>query len=215
MTESKDCFPHKQVLPVFKQTGICLTGHVKLLKNIRSCNICQDVLPLNPRPILQFSKQSQMILIGQAPGIKAHDSNRPWNDASGVRLREWLEMPEDEFYCAKTLAIVPMGFCYPGRGASADNPPRPECSARWMDMILSQLKEIKLIILVGSYSSDYFLGRGDLSSRIREHALSDSDFIVLPHPSPRNNIWLAKNPWFQNEALPLIRCKLNKKKTHL
>lgn len=183
---------------------------MKLLKEIRSCNICQDALPLIAKPILQFSRQSKMILIGQAPGIKAHETNRPWNDASGIRLREWLEIEESDFYCAKTLAIVPMGFCYPGRGTSGDNPPRPECSVRWMDTILFHLKDVKLKILVGSYATSYFLGKGDLTSKIREHSQNDSSYIVLPHPSPRNNVWLSKNSWFLEDALPLIRLKLNR-----
>jgi uracil-DNA glycosylase len=194
---------------VHKQAELCFTiVEMELLKDIRSCNICQDSLPLIAKPILQFSKQSKLLLIGQAPGIKAHNTNRPWNDASGIRLREWLKIDESDFYCAKKTAIVPMGFCYPGRGASGDNPPRPECSARWMDSILHYLKNIELKILIGSYAANHFLGKGDLTSKIRLHSTSNSPYIVLPHPSPRNNIWLSKNAWFLNEILPLIRFKI-------
>lgn len=181
---------------------------MKLLKEIKNCNICADVLPLGPRPVLQFSKYSPVLLVGQAPGLKVHETGRPWNDASGVRLRQWLQMSEDEFYSTKNLAIVPMGFCYPGRGASGDNPPRPECSTRWMDIILSYLDQIQLTILVGSYSTEYFLGPGKLTDKIREYARNDLPYIVLPHPSPRNNIWLAKNQWFEKDDLLLIRQKL-------
>ncbi|MCM2349235.1 MAG: uracil-DNA glycosylase family protein [Bacteriovoracaceae bacterium] len=179
-----------------------------LLKDIRSCTLCQDELPLEPRPILQFSRKSKMLLIGQAPGLKAHETHRPWNDPSGVRLREWLRMSEKEFYQADRLAIIPMGLCYPGRGASGDLPPRPECRVRWMDSILCHLKEVKLKILVGTYATEYFLGKGSLTEQIKEHSFSDSSFIVLPHPSPRNNIWLAKNKWFEHESLPLIQQKI-------
>lgn len=180
---------------------------MKLLDEIRSCRICEDVLPCPPRPILQFSSQSKILLIGQAPGIMAHESRRPWNDKSGVRLREWLQIPEDVFYDPYQLAIVPMGFCYPGRGKSGDNPPRPECKVRWLDLILCQLKEIRLTVLVGSYAVEHFLGKGELSSHIKEHANHDSPYLVLPHPSPRNNIWLARNRWFEQTLLPSIREK--------
>lgn len=181
---------------------------MKLLNEIRSCTLCQDELPLTPRPILQFSRTSKIILIGQAPGLLAHETNKPWNDASGIRLRTWIQISEQDFYQPKNLAIVPMGFCYPGRGKSGDRPPRPECRVRWMDSILCHLKEARLKILVGSYATEYFLGSGNLSEKIKEHALVDSPYVVLPHPSPRNNIWLAKNKWFENDYLNLIRIKI-------
>lgn len=181
---------------------------MNLLNEIKGCSLCSDVLPYGARPVLQFAKDSPLLLVGQAPGLKVHETGRPWNDASGIRLREWLQINEDDFYSTKKLAIVPMGFCYPGRGRSGDNPPRPECSVRWMDIILSYLKNIRTTILVGSYSTEYFLGPGKLTDKIREHARNDSRFIVLPHPSPRNNIWLAKNQWFEKEDLILIRQKL-------
>lgn len=180
----------------------------KLIREIRSCTFCERELPLEPRPILQFHRSSRMLLVGQAPGIKAHDSRKPWNDASGERLREWLNLSHDQFYDPKFLSIVPMGFCYPGRGQSGDLPPRKECSALWMDSILSHLKKLEHIIVVGSYSANYFLGPGDLTAKIHEHAQNDSPYIVLPHPSPRNNIWLKKNEWFEHESLKLIRLKL-------
>lgn len=183
---------------------------MKLLTKIRSCNLCREELPLNPKPILQFSRSSKIMLIGQAPGILAHETNRPWNDASGIRLRTWLQISKQDFYQASNFAIVPMGFCYPGRGKSGDNPPRPECQVRWMDTILCHLKEVRLKILVGSYATEYFLGPGKLSEKIKEHATIDSPFVVLPHPSPRNNIWLAKNKWFEQDHLNLIRLKISR-----
>lgn len=182
---------------------------MSLLKEIKNCNFCEGVLPLAPRPILQFHRSAKILLVGQAPGIKAHDSGKPWNDASGERLRDWLTLTPEVFYNPKLISIVPMGFCYPGKGKTGDLPPRKECSSLWMDSILSHLKNLEVIILVGSYSSQYFLGDGDLSLKIREHAKNDSEFIVLPHPSPRNNIWLKKNDWFEKEALRNIRRKLS------
>lgn len=179
----------------------------KLLREIRSCTFCESELPFPPKPILQFHRSSKLLLIGQAPGVRAHHSGKPWNDASGERLREWLEIDVEKFYNPKFLSIVPMGLCYPGRGKTGDLPPRKECSVLWMDSILSHLKNLEKLILVGSYSTNHFLGAGDLTQKIREHAVSDSHYVVLPHPSPRNNIWLRKNEWFEREALPLIRRK--------
>ncbi len=180
----------------------------RLLNEIKSCNLCREHLPFAPKPILQFHRSSELLLVGQAPGTKAHESGIPWNDPSGVRLRQWLQVSDETFYDPKKISIVPMGFCYPGPGTSGDLPPRPECSERWMQSILSHLTNVRTIILVGAYSSTYFLGAGDLRSKIRDHATNASRFVVLPHPSPRNNIWLKKNEWFERESLPRIRRKL-------
>lgn len=185
-----------------------MIGSMKLLDEIKSCQLCANELPLAPKPILQFHPKSEFLIIGQAPGIKAHESGIPWNDASGVRLRQWLNIHDQDFYNPRKFSIVPMGFCYPGKGKSGDLPPRKECSTRWMDTILCHLKNVKSIILVGNYSAAYFLGEGKLSDKIMEHSKIDSSFIVLPHPSPRNNIWLRKNEWFEYECLPSIRRKL-------
>lgn len=180
-----------------------------LLKEIKSCNLCQDVLPLEPKPILQFHRQSRILLVGQAPGIKAHNNNSPWSDASGRKLRDWLGVSEKDFYDPKKISIVPMGFCYPGKGESGDLPPRKECSTRWMDSILSHMTKLELILLIGNYSVKHFLGEGNLTEHIKDHAGMDSQFIVFPHPSPRNNIWFKKNDWFEKETLPQIRQKFN------
>ena len=182
---------------------------MKLMKEIKSCNLCQDVLPFAPKPILQLHSDSALLLVGQAPGVKAHESGTPWNDASGERLRQWLQLAPESFYDSKLMSIVPMGFCYPGKGKSGDLPPRKECSVRWMDTIISHLGNLEVIILVGSYATEYFLGEGELSRKIKDHAVSETPFIVLPHPSPRNNIWLKKNAWFEEESLPKIRKKLS------
>jgi uracil-DNA glycosylase len=181
---------------------------MKLIHEIRNCTLCADVLPLEPRPIFQLSASAKILIISQAPGIKAHESNKPWNDASGIRLREWLKINEQDFYDAKKTALIPMGFCYPGKSPSGDLPPRPECSARWMDTILCALKNVRIKIFVGSYSANHFIGNGILTDKIKEYAFNEEALIVLPHPSPRNNIWLSKNTWFEKESLPLIREKL-------
>jgi uracil-DNA glycosylase len=183
---------------------------MKLLNEIKNCSLCRFDLPLEPRPILQFHSSAQLLLMGQAPGLKAHETNKPWNDASGVRLRGWLGLESKTFYNPKKTAIVPMGFCYPGRGKSGDLPPRKECTTRWMDTILCELTQLQMIILVGSYAASYFFSDGNLTQHIREQAESSSSFIVLPHPSPRNNIWLSKNEWFEANSLPKIRRKLEK-----
>lgn len=188
--------------------------YMTLLKEIRACTLCSDVLPLPPRPILQFGRSSSLLIVGQAPGFAAHESGRPWNDASGERLRQWIEITHDHFYDPARVAIVPMGFCYPGRGKNGDLPPRPECSIRWMDTILSELKNIQMTVIIGSYAASYFCGKDDLSTHIMEHAFNLSSMIVLPHPSPRNNIWLAKNPWFVRDCLPAIRKKFWRKVSH-
>lgn len=180
----------------------------QLLSEIKACNLCEDRLPFKPNPILQIHAASEILIIGQAPGLKAHQTGIPWNDASGVRFRDWLQISFSDFYNPKKISIVPMGFCYPGRGKSGDLPPLKECSIRWMDSILADLKNLKLIVLVGNYSTQYFLGLGSLAPRIKQYALNLSPYIVLPHPSPRNNIWLKKNPWFELECLEQIRKKL-------
>lgn len=178
-----------------------------ILEEIRSCELCTDVLPFAPKPILQIAPQARMLIMGQAPGLAAHNSGIPWNDASGKRLREWLQIERETFYSPE-VAIVPMGFCYPGRGKSGDLPPRRECHTRWMDTLLCDLPEIRLKILVGTYAVRFFFPHSSLNELIQEHSQSESEFIVLPHPSPRNNIWLARESWFEKEALKKIQEKL-------
>lgn len=178
-----------------------------LLRKARACTLCQEFLPFDPKPILSFSKESRILVVGQAPGTKAHESGTAWNDASGERLRNWLGVTKEQFYDNRIFAIVPMGFCYPGKGKSGDLPPRPECSAKWMQLILKQLKKIELTILIGSYSQNYFLktGSGDLTTTVKNWAMYSPQYFPLPHPSPRNNIWLAKNPWFEKSLVPQLK----------
>ncbi len=183
----------------------------KLLNEIRRCTTCKTHLPYPPKPILNFSTKSKIAIIGQAPGIKVHNSGIPWNDASGDRLREWLNVTPEEFYDVKNFAIVPMGFCYPGNNGKSDLPPRPECAELWMDKILKTLKNKQLILLIGQYSQNYFLKdlkKKTLTDTVKHYQEYLPDYFVLPHPSPRNNIWLKKNPWFVKSNLSELRKKI-------
>jgi len=177
----------------------------RLLQEIRACTNCSEHLPLGPRPIANFSAKSRILLVGQAPGTRVHETGIPWNDPSGVRLRSWLDVTEDQFYDPDLFAIVPMGFCYPGRGKSGDNPPRPECAPLWMERIREHLTNVEMTILIGQYSINYFLGdqkKRTLTETVRSWRDHFPKYVVLPHPSPRNNIWLKKNEWFEQDLVP-------------
>lgn len=183
-------------------------GVKKLINEIRDCIICAEHLPLGPRPIVSFSAGSKILLVGQAPGTRVHETGIPWNDPSGDRLRNWFDLDKDAFYDTKNFAIVPMGFCYPGRGKSGDNPPRPECAPQWMPQVRSRLKCVGLTVLIGQYALGYFLGerkKKTLTATVENWKEYFPEFLVLPHPSPRNNIWLKKNPWFERELVPEMR----------
>ena len=179
-----------------------------LLRDIRACRLCEAQLPLGPRPVLRASETARLLVVGQAPGTLVHGSGIPWSDASGMRLREWLRMDRDHFYNESRVAIVPMGFCYPGRGAAGDLPPRPECSATWHPKLLPMLGDIRLTLLIGQYAQAYFLGESrkktltDTVAAWREYA---PRFFPLPHPSPRNVGWFKHNPWFDAEVIPALR----------
>lgn len=182
-----------------------MISKIDIISKIRNCTECAHSLPFSPKPILQYSSNAKVILIGQAPGIKAHQSNKPWNDASGERLRIWLDMTEHTFYDKNTLSIVPMGFCYPGKGKSGDLPPRPECAPKWHPQLVQQ-DTSKVILLVGKHAQDYYLkDKRTLTERIRKWLEYQVQFLPLPHPSPRNNIWLKKNSWFEKEILPQMQ----------
>lgn len=179
-----------------------------LLAQILACKRCKGYLPFAPRPVVRFSSKSRILIVGQAPGKKVHESGVPWDDASGDRLRQWLGMTKEEFYNTDNIAIVPMGFCYPGKGKSGDLPPRPECAQAWMEKVRAQLKNVKLTILIGQYAQAYFLQekrQPTLTATVQRWKDYLPAYIVLPHPSPRNNIWLKKNQWFEQEQLPALR----------
>jgi uracil-DNA glycosylase len=177
-----------------------------LLAEVRACRACADFLPLGPRPVLQMSQTSRILIAGQAPGTKVHLSGVPFDDASGDRLREWMGVSKDEFYDASEIAIIPMGLCYPGRSPTGgDAPPRPECAPLWRARLLAQLPELRLTLLVGSYAQAYVLGRGAMTERVRNFRAGLPAYFPLPHPSWRSRIWEAKHPWFEAEVLPALR----------
>ncbi|MFA0147957.1 uracil-DNA glycosylase family protein [Vibrio lentus] len=179
-----------------------------LLKEIRQCTACEPHLSHGANPVIQAHPNARLLIIGQAPGIKVHQSSIPWNDASGERLREWLGMDSDTFYDQQKVAIVPMGFCYPGKGKSGDLPPRKECAALWHQKVLQSLPNIQMTLLIGQYAQNYYLkdkATNTLTETVRNWQAWAPEFLPLPHPSPRNNIWLKKNPWFESEVIPYIR----------
>lgn len=177
----------------------------ELKKNIKACMLCEANLPFPPKPTLSFSASSKILIVGQAPGIKVHESGIPWNDASGDRLREWLGVTKKQFYSTKNFSIVPMGFCYPGKGKSGDLPPCPECAETWMAPILEKLPKRSITLLIGQYAQGWFLKslkKATLTETVKNWQTYLPEYFVLPHPSPRNNIWLKKNPWFEKKLVP-------------
>ena len=182
-----------------------------LLREIRACRICEAHLPLGPRPVLQAAAGAKLLIIGQAPGARVHASGIAWSDASGQRLRDWLQMDEATFYDPTRVAIVPMGFCYPGQMNSGDAPPRPECRATWHPRLLPLLPNIGLTLLIGRYAQAYFLGarrKDSLTSTVRAWREFGPRYLPLPHPSPRNVAWFKANPWFAGDVLPTLRAQV-------
>lgn len=180
----------------------------KLLSEIRTCTVCTKFLPNKPRPIVQASIHSKIVIIGQAPGQKVQNSSIPWDDASGNELRRWLGVSKEQFYDEQLFALVPMGFCYPGKGTSGDLPPRPECAPLWHAPLLKNMKKAKLIILIGQYSQNYYLGealKATLTDTVKNSKEYLPTYLPLVHPSPRNRIWQKKNPWFEKEVVPILR----------
>jgi uracil-DNA glycosylase len=172
----------------------------------RACAHCAAHLPLGPRPVFRVSPTARLLIIGQAPGTKVHATGIPWNDPSGERLRGWLMMDREQFYDASRVAIVPMGFCYPGRLPNGgDAPPRPECAPLWQAKLLSAMPAIRLSLLVGGYALTHFLGKGPMTERVRAYRDYLPMYFPLPHPSWRTTGWERNNPWFQAEALPALR----------
>ncbi|MBS0284819.1 MAG: uracil-DNA glycosylase family protein [Proteobacteria bacterium] len=193
-----------------------------LLDEIGRCRLCAPHLPHEPRPVVQAGRNARLRIVGQAPGRKVHQSGIPWDDASGNRLRAWIGLTPAEFYDAEKVAIIPMGLCYPGKAASGDNPPRPECAPRWHARLAALLPDIGLTLLIGQYALASYLGAvrkatlGDTVRAWREYL--PRGVLPLPHPSPRNQPWLARNPWFEGEMLPdlqaAVRAALTDRSTH-
>lgn len=180
----------------------------KLIQEITGCTTCSEHLELGPRPVFSIHKNSKIAIIGQAPGLAVHKSGIPWDDKSGDNLRNWLGVDSDTFYNPEIFAIVPMGFCYPGKGKSGDLPPRKECAPQWHGELLKHMKQLKLTLLIGQYAQGYYLGskkKKTLTETVKSFETYLPDYIVLPHPSPRNNIWMAKNPWFKEKVIPKLQ----------
>jgi uracil-DNA glycosylase len=179
-----------------------------LLTEIRACRVCEAELPLGARPVLIADTRARILVAGQAPGTRVHATGIPWNDASGKRLREWLGLEPEVFYDPARVAIVPMGFCYPGTGKSGDLPPRPECRRLWHDRIIGLMPNLELRIVIGQYAHAYHLA-GRARATLTETVAAWREFAPgvypLPHPSPRNQMWLKRNPWFAAELLPDLR----------
>ncbi len=181
-----------------------------LLTEVRACTRCAAHLPLGPRPVLQLHASARLLVAGQAPGRKVHETGLPFNDASGDRLRDWLGISRATFYDARQVAIVPMGFCFPGTGKSGDLPPRPECAPAWRAPLLSHLQQLRLTLVIGRYALAYHLpdAGASLTEGVQSWRKHWPRVVPLPHPSGRNNLWLRRNPWFEQELLPLLRTRV-------
>lgn len=187
----------------------------QILMQARACTLCAANLPLGPRPVLQMAPEARILIIGQAPGLKVHQTGIPWNDPSGDTLRRWLDLSREQFYDPQLIAIMPMGFCYPGKGKSGDLPPRPECAPAWHQQLLEVLPNIELTLYIGLYAQRYYLSHRDskryktLTETVRHWRDFAPSQLPLPHPSPRNRYWLTNNPWFEAEELPALRQRVH------
>ncbi len=182
----------------------------QLVKEVSHCRAC-DGLPLGPKPIFQISPRSKVLIAGQAPGHVTHAKGIPFDDASGKRLREWLGVSKEAFYNADNFAIIPMGFCFTGSGSGGDLPPAKLCAQLWRERLLSQITDLKLSVIIGRYAMNWHLPDSkklSVTDAVRDYNNSLLAEIVLPHPSPRNNIWLSKNPWFAEEVIPRLQTRV-------
>jgi uracil-DNA glycosylase len=182
-----------------------------LLQDVRACTLCAVQLPLGPRPVVQIHPSARILIVGQAPGRKVHATGVPFDDASGDRLRDWLGISREVFYDAQSVAILPMGFCYPGTGKSGDLPPRSECAPAWRAPLLTQLKSVQLTLVIGQYAQAYHLPEDatSVTESVQAWRKHWPHTVPLPHPSPRNNLWLKRNPWFANELLPTLQARVS------
>jgi uracil-DNA glycosylase len=181
---------------------------IKLTQDIRACTRCEEFLPLGARPIIQVNESAKILIVGQAPGSRVHETGIPFDDPSGDRLRNWLGVDKTIFYDDQYFALVPMGFCFPGTGKSGDLPPRIECAQTWRSELLRHLCKVELTIVIGQYAQAWHLG-GRLKDNLTNTVKAWQDYwpsvMPLPHPSPRNNIWLKKNPWFEKEVVNALQ----------
>lgn len=180
----------------------------RLLESVRGCRACENELPLEPRPVIRATTTARLLIVGQAPGVRVHESGVPWDDPSGERLRQWMGITRDRFYDERHIAIIPMGFCYPGRGKSGDLPPRTACAELWLSRLLAHLPDVQLTLLIGRYAQAHYLGgrcQRTLTETVRAWRDYQPHYLPLPHPSGRNNIWLRRNGWFETEVIPTLR----------
>lgn len=183
----------------------------ELLVAVRACRACEAHLPLGPRPVLSANESARILIVGQAPGVRVHETGIPWSDPSGERLRAWMGVDMTAFYDASRIAIIPMGYCYPGRGAGGDMPPRRECAALWLDQLLARLPRIELTLLIGQHAQRHFLGsrrKLSLTETTRAWREYAPGYIPLPHPSPRNQPWFKRHPWFERQLVPMLRARI-------
>ena len=184
-----------------------------LVKEVRACKICAKHLPFEPNPVVRPSSTAKILLVGQAPGTRVHATGIPWNDPSGDKLREWMGVDKDLFYNNKKIAIMPTGFCYPGKGKSGDLPPRPECAPTWHPRLMQHMRKIELILLIGQYAQKYYLKESvkkTLTETVQAWKQYAPLYLPMPHPSPRNKLWLKKNAWFEDDVVPMLRRKVKK-----
>lgn len=180
----------------------------QLTARILACTVCQAVLPFPPRPVFQAATDSKLLIIGQAPGLRVQQSGVPWDDRSGDILRAWLGVSKDQFYDSHQFALMPMGFCYPGTGSTGDLPPRPECAPLWHESLLTRMPHLKLTLLIGRYAQQHYLktaSNASLTENVRNFQRFLPQYLPLVHPSPRNAIWLKKNPWFGTDVVPKLQ----------
>lgn len=179
-----------------------------LVAEVRACRVCARYLPLGPRPIFQIGRKARILIAGQAPGRKVAETGVPFDDPSGDRLRDWMGITREAFYDPEKVAILPIGFCYPGKAESGDRPPRHECPPLWRKRLLEQLPALQLTLAIGQYAQAWHLGgrrKANLTDTVRDWRAFGPTLVPLPHSSPRNNPWLAANPWFAGEVLPTLK----------
>ncbi len=181
------------------------------IQDINSCTICADYLPLGPKPIFSIHPSAKISIIGQAPGRLAHESGIPWNDPSGDRLRQWLNIDKETFYDPSIFAIIPMAFCYPGKGKTGDLPPRKECAPQWHKIAWDLMPNIQLNLVIGSYAQKHYLGKNGkktLTANVESFEEFLPHYFPMPHPSPLNGRWLRRNQWYEKEVIPVLREKV-------
>jgi uracil-DNA glycosylase len=182
----------------------------QLVQQVRACTLCKDVLPEGPRPVVQLSRSSRILVVGQAPGRKVHETGIPFNDPSGDRLRQWMGVDREQFYNEEQVAILPMGFCFPGTGKSGDLPPRPECAETWREALLARLDKVELTLVIGQYAQAWHLpdSRKSVTDNVKAWREYWPALLPMPHPSPRNIRWLKTNPWFEQDVIPRLQARV-------